>query len=429
VPPLDQTKLPLLRETAAMMAAEIVDKVGPIGLLDDAETFSWTQRYGGSKAARYAAAWEEAFFGVARWVKKTTKAFVKREVAGDLDGKVPRIIQSQPDELNVTVGPYILRVQERLHLLEAGTSACGLDPIEMGQAYTEMVAHGEVYGVDCTKWDAHMTNELQEIELEFYTMLGVPRHIVDILRMRMQVLGQCGPFTYQITRGARESGTVQTSAGNTFLNLAIARTYFCQYNLTGKVLAMGDDMIFSATERDGSPICEDTARAIAQVYEWFGLRPKFTTSHSFCSSIFVRAAVTLKGVTRLQYVLVPDGRRLLQRFGLVVGPARGWVMKLENSTIYLGAKATSFTLTRRLDPVFGPFFQRIAALGAGLPKAFAFRSVEVPFVEATKETLTDYLSEYGFSEELAEDVRASMRRLSALPCYLGGPFWRRVFGC
>lgn len=219
-PPIDPYMLTRLR----MVARTIQVKGQP-------DEFWWAA-YKGRKLALYQEAWESLIDLPLRRKDSYVRAFVKPEKLfknGD-----PRMIQARTPRYNVVVGKYLRPLEHDLYRLRSVGRwlASDLPLIAKGlnqRARAEVIAKklarfGHCYSLDLSRFDAHISQELLQLEHSVY--LRAHRNHPELRKLLgWQLLNKCfcKSYTYNSV-GGRMSGDMNTALGNCLLMLIMSVT-------------------------------------------------------------------------------------------------------------------------------------------------------------------------------------------------------------
>jgi hypothetical protein len=230
--------------------------------------------------------------------------------------KAPRMIQGRDPTFNVAFGRYIKRYEhavcaaDRKHGLP--TIAKGFNDLELGEAIKRISSKFQrpmYLELDHTEFDAHVTIQQLEAEHEVYNKSFGTAELRRLCRRTIN--NKCGTrqgLRYRV-KGTRMSGDMNTSIGNTLINIAVLKRV-CGKMIRGKfrVFCNGDDSIVVCEEQQ---IDEE---ALLREFLKHNMVTKLDniTTNPFEVTFCQRKLVQLDDG---KWFFCPDLRRILERFG------------------------------------------------------------------------------------------------------------------
>lgn len=138
------------------------------------------------------------------------------------DAPTPRVIVSAHEDYLLAIGPTLWDFTQTLkeYWIDCGiTLGSGMTQSELGVAIDEAWDGHMVVETDFSKYDATLSTELLNIELEVYTACGVPSDVVNTIRQQLDSRVQLGDGAYVDMSGGRRSGDANTSLGNSIIQV------------------------------------------------------------------------------------------------------------------------------------------------------------------------------------------------------------------
>lgn len=212
--------------------------------------------------------------------------FIKSEFL--LKPGVPRIIMPTSDRYLVELGRYIGPVEKLLNTLEMfyEHTTKGLTYLGMGRVFKNLVdkcAEPVAYSIDFSKFDAHVSKELMEIEHSVYKRLLPDPYFNRLLAMQYTMKGKT-TFGKFIRTAGRASGCPNTTLGNTLINIFVHEAIKRSRQVTSaNYICIGDDALV-ITEVNDREWPEDA-------YKDYGLKVKLIKTTiamaEYCSGNFM----------------------------------------------------------------------------------------------------------------------------------------------
>jgi hypothetical protein len=214
--------------------------------------------------------WERAIRSIQRHGLTKSHAKVRMFLKADkyttpLDNKAPRCIQFRTDEYCVILARYLYPIERKLWTYR---DSRGLSVFAKSrnswQRAQDLREHFDSFAtpvallLDHSKWDAHVSNALLQIEHDFYRSHYPGDHTLDqLLRYQLGNFGRSNIGTKYFTPGTRMSGDMNTALGNSLLNYLILKSWLRASGVEGTIYCDGDDsvvMVESADEQRLIPV-------------------------------------------------------------------------------------------------------------------------------------------------------------------------------
>lgn len=216
----------------------------------------------------------------------TVDVFIKKELL--LKPGVPRIIMPTSDRYLIELGRYIGPVENLISKLQFFTehTTKGMTYLGMGESFKRMVnacVEPIAYSIDFSKFDAHISRELMEIEHTVYKKLINDPYFESLLNMQFKMVGKT-TFAKFVRIAGRASGCPNTTLGNTLVNIFVHESIKRRYNIqSANYLCIGDDALVIAEMLDKDwPV---------DAYRDYGLQVKLDkvpiTHAEYCSGNFM----------------------------------------------------------------------------------------------------------------------------------------------
>jgi hypothetical protein len=258
----------------------------------------------------------------------TRTAFVKKELVNKNERKPPRLVTMPSQTITNLLGPIVSTMQKAVKLIfnarHKFVYTSGMTREQIGATVNDFLkSHGSVhyYWNDYEKYDSSICPELLELLGEAYDyMLS---NCADAKsKMQLHVAGNAGWWTYKISdrvtnevfkckiKGTRRSGDVDTTFGNTILNMAL-NGFAISRNATPinnyRVLTCGDDS-FLMVSQDKGPANVLNMDAADDSIRKLGIGPAFQGTNKiyegdYCSSIFIRQDGKVRCVPKIGRIL------------------------------------------------------------------------------------------------------------------------------
>lgn len=263
---------PCLRRNLLMnLADELADEVLADNLDPWLEPISYAEvisRYTGGKKRQYIMARESLYETPLNSEDAKIRMFIKADKSHEADYKAPRAIQYRSKRYGLSWARYVIPMERALYSLmdQSGSPICakGRNAEERARdlrAKAATFARPLFMCLDHSKFDAHITPDLLQVESRFYQRLFGGSHRRSVrryMRMQMRNQGSTKNGTQYYTPGTRMSGEASTALGGTALNILLlrawlGRTRHCMY-------VDGDDsvVIIEQADRTRLPDLSDT---------------------------------------------------------------------------------------------------------------------------------------------------------------------------
>jgi hypothetical protein len=237
-----------------------------------------------------------------------------------VEGKAPRCIQFRTNEYCVSLARYLYPVERRLWQFR---DSRGLSVFAKSrntwQRAQDLRQHFDSFAspvallLDHSKWDAHVSTGLLDVEHYFYQ-----RHyegdgrLARLLRWQHVNRGKSRIGTRYFTPATRMSGDMNTALGNSLLNYLILRSWLRASGVQGTVYCDGDDSVVMVEHRD-----EHRLQPVAQFMASVGMETKVDRADEFERVEFCQSRpVEVSGHWRM----VRNPERVLNRSGWVTYP-------------------------------------------------------------------------------------------------------------
>lgn len=263
---------PCLRRNLLMnLADELANEVLADNLDPWLEPISYAEvisRYTGGKKRQYIMARESLYETPLNSEDAKIRMFIKADKSHEVDYKAPRAIQYRSKRYGLSWARYVIPMERALYSLmdqsDSPICAKGRNAEERARdlrAKAATFARPLFMCLDHSKFDAHITPDLLQVESRFYQRLFGGSHRRSVrryMRMQMRNLGSTKNGTQYYTPGTRMSGEASTALGGTALNILLlrawlGRTRHCMY-------VDGDDsvVIIEQADRTRLPDLSDT---------------------------------------------------------------------------------------------------------------------------------------------------------------------------
>lgn len=263
---------PCLRRNLLMnLADELANEVLTDNLDPWLEPISYAEvisRYTGGKKRQYIMARESLYETPLNSEDAKIRMFIKADKSHEVDYKAPRAIQYRSKRYGLSWARYVIPMERALYSLrdqsDSPICAKGRNAEERARdlrAKAATFARPLFMCLDHSKFDAHITPDLLQVESRFYQRLFGGSHRRSVrryMRMQMRNLGSTKNGTQYYTPGTRMSGEASTALGGTALNILLlrawlGRTRHCMY-------VDGDDsvVIIEQADRTRLPDLSDT---------------------------------------------------------------------------------------------------------------------------------------------------------------------------
>lgn len=268
---------PIFVRRARSVAHRIADWLGRYTIPMDGE---WIERYSGRKRTLYENARLDLMFEPISRRDRFTKSFIKAEKVFDVS-KDPRMIQARMPRYNYEIGNFLKPLEHKLYRLK-GTRclkkwfpstrliAKGLDSrarATLIRSKLEQFSHGVCYGIDASRFDAHVNKQLLTVEHAVYLRAWRGNKLLQrLLSYQIVNHGWTGNGIRYKCPGGRMSGDMNTALGNCILMCIIIAVAMQELGLTTNqwdMLCDGDDaLIFTdATTFAPNELVAQMARA------------------------------------------------------------------------------------------------------------------------------------------------------------------------
>lgn len=263
---------PCLRRNLLMnLADELANEVLADNLDPWLEPISYAEvisRYTGGKRRQYIMARESLYETPLNSEDAKIRMFIKADKSHEVDYKAPRAIQYRSKRYGLSWARYVIPMERALYSLmdqsDSPICAKGRNAEERARdlrAKAATFARPLFMCLDHSKFDAHITPDLLQVESRFYQRLFGGSHRRSVrryMRMQMRNQGSTKNGTQYYTPGTRMSGEASTALGGTALNILLlrawlGRTRHCMY-------VDGDDsvVIIEQADRTRLPDLSDT---------------------------------------------------------------------------------------------------------------------------------------------------------------------------
>lgn len=248
---------PVFVRRARSVAHRIADWLGRYRIPMDGE---WIERYTGRKRTLYEMAKLDLQFQPFGKYDRYTKSFIKAEKIQDVS-KDPRMIQARMPRYNYVLGNYLKPLEHKLYRLKGSRClkkilppsrviAKGLDSrmrAKLIREKLEQYPNGRCYGVDASRFDAHVSKQLLTVEHSVYLRAwrGDP-FLQKILSYQIVNHGWTGNGIRYKCPGGRMSGDMNTALGNCILMVIIIAVSMKNLGINPKMWDMlcdGDDAL------------------------------------------------------------------------------------------------------------------------------------------------------------------------------------------
>lgn len=223
---------PIFVRRARSVAHRIADWLGRYEVPMDGE---WIERYSGRKRTLYENARLDLMFEPIGRRDRYTKSFIKAEKISDVT-KDPRMIQARMPRYNYEIGNFLKPLEHKLYRLK-GTRclkkllpptrliAKGLDSrarASLIREKLEQFPHGVCYGIDASRFDAHVSKQLLTVEHSVYLRSWRGNRLLQkLLSYQIVNHGWTGNGIRYKCPGGRMSGDMNTALGNCILMVII----------------------------------------------------------------------------------------------------------------------------------------------------------------------------------------------------------------
>lgn len=226
----------------------------------------WINKYSGRKLTLYRNAQEDLLFTPISKRDRFVKSFVKPEKIAD-PTRDPRTIQARSPRFNYELGNYLKAIEHKLYNIKGTRNlrnwlpkgrliAKGLDL--RARAYLckqkfDSIRDCTVMSIDCSRFDAHVTQIMLQIEHSIYQRcFPGDRKLQQLLGWQLVNRGHtAGGIAYKCP-GGRMSGDMNTALGNCVLMVLFVATTFRMLGFKPhqwNFLCDGDDtLLFVPTE-------------------------------------------------------------------------------------------------------------------------------------------------------------------------------------
>lgn len=190
--------------------------------------------YTGRLRARYERAYEDYLNRGLNRRDAEVSMFVKAEKWDPVTftNKPPRAIQARQPVYGLDLARFIKPIEKLLYKIRGGTThsrmiAKGLNQkqranllLKKWNAFDNTLC----ISLDCSKFDAHVSEPLLELEHMFYNMLIPDRQLKKLLRWQINNKGKSAHGIKYQCRGRRMSGDMNTASGNCILMVSMCLT-------------------------------------------------------------------------------------------------------------------------------------------------------------------------------------------------------------
>jgi len=243
---------------------------------------------------------------------------------------------------------YCLRLATHLHPIEEATYgfkdwtgtpvfAKGLNLRQRGEALRnkwESFAFPKALLLDHSKFDAHVSDKLQDLENWYYLKCNNDHELRQLLGMQRINKGRTKNGTRYTTYATRMSGDQNTGLGNSVINYAMLADFLQFYGLKGSILVDGDDSVL---------IIEDEGKHYdLSFFKQFGMKTEGSETTDFSQVDFCQ---TKPVELEHGWTMVRNPYRLLLRMG--------WTTKV--------------VAARKIKPYLASIGRCELALGMGAP--------------------------------------------------------------
>lgn len=356
---------PCLRRGLLMrLADELANEVLADNLDPWLEPISYAEvisRYTGGKKRQYIMARESLYETPLNSEDAKLRMFIKADKSHEVDYKAPRAIQYRSKRYGLSWARYVIPMERALYSLrdQSDTPICakGRNAEERARdlrAKAATFARPLFMCIDHSKFDAHITPDLLQVESHFYQRLfgGVHRRSVrKYMRMQMRNRGSTKNGTQYYTPGTRMSGEASTALGGTTLNVLLLRAWLG--SIRHSMYVDGDDSVVIIERSDHARLPDLAATMLTMcMHTKLEQSTEVFEEVEFCQS----RPVEVGGAWRM----VRNPLRVLSRAGWSVLPmpsalVRRWVRSVGLCEMILG----------RGVPILQKLGELMAAKGSG----------------------------------------------------------------
>lgn len=334
----------------------------------------------------------------------------------------PRCIQYRNKRYCLRLATYLHPIEEHCysHLDWTGTPVFskGRNLAQRGQdlrtKWQHFVAPTALL-LDHSKFDAHVSTELLDLENWFYTKCHSSPELAFLLKLQFINSGRTKNNTRYVTKATRMSGDQNTGLGNSIINYAILCAFVEHYGLKASIYVDGDDSVI-VIEDEGKPydlsffkqfgmVTKGESTSLFSHVEFCQTRPvELTTGWTM-----VRNPYRL--ITRMPWTVKNLGKQ--QRLAYLASIGRCEV------ALGMGAPIGQY-LGLQLSKLSG---RHITTDLEWVAKQQNFRPRRAHLVEPTLRARESYAEAWGVSIDLQKVIEASTIALTVdVPCIEERPF-------
>lgn len=306
VPPTD----PAVLQEAYSVARSMARWIGPKSPWTPDR---WVTRYSGLKRRNYENAIIDLGADPFKRQDRNISAFVKLEKLLDAT-KDPRIIQCRGPRFNLELGNFLKAIEDRLYNVQ-GTGrmkrwlptgrliAKGLNMTKRAKLIIskfDQTPRCVVYSLDCSRFDAHVSQEMLRVEHSVYNRVFRSKHLKRILKM--QLVNNCYTTSgmHYVCPGGRMSGDMNTALGNCVLMVIMLAVIMKRLGFTPSMWQMlddGDDCLLFI-QQTHEPMMVGLAEQFLKFGHVIKLENRATTIQeiTFCQSSIINTVVGPKCV-------------------------------------------------------------------------------------------------------------------------------------
>lgn len=181
----------------------------------------------GPRKTRYFNAWQSLISKPICEADGRISSFIKSEKT-DPGAKVnpdPRMIQARTPRYGVEIARYLKPMEHQLYNITGGKSddrliAKGLNQVERAQLLRkkwESFKNPVCLGLDCSRWDRHVTKEMIQLEHSVYLRMCSDPHFARLLGWQLHNKCRTSNGVKYSVKGNRMSGDMNTALGNCLL--------------------------------------------------------------------------------------------------------------------------------------------------------------------------------------------------------------------
>lgn len=191
----------------------------------------------------------------------------------------PRCIQYRNKRYGLRLGTYLLPIEKHVYTV---TDSIGSRVFAKGRNSMQRASdlrkkwdafsRPKAYLLDHSKFDAHITTELLDLEHWYYKTCCPSKELDYLLKAQLINKGFTANGTSYVTKATRMSGDQNTGLGNSLINYALLKDVFDRCNIKAYFYVDGDDSVV---------ICDKAAILDHTLFAEYGMKTKMETTDCF----------------------------------------------------------------------------------------------------------------------------------------------------